>query len=101
LDDPASITFRRPRCGQLFELSHRLALSGDFLAQFAAVVGLAVEGLRNRSGPSHVAKNQNFYFEIAAFIANAQHIADANIARGFRGLVVRLNSAEFTRSRRE
>ena len=101
LDDPASITFRRSRCGQLFELSHRFALGRDFLAQFPAGVCLAVEGLCNRSGTAGLAEKKDFDFEVAAVVGHVQYISDANFACGFRGLLAGLNSAEFTRSRGE
>lgn len=54
LDDSAAIAFGGARCRQLFELPHGFAFSGDFLAEVAAGVGLAVEGLGDRGGAANV-----------------------------------------------
>ncbi len=96
LDDPAAIALGGSGCGQLFELPHCSTFSSNLLAKFPACVGFAVEGLRNRSGTARIAKQKHFDFEVAAVVGHAQHVADSNFARGFCGLAVRLNPAEFT-----
>jgi len=48
------------------------------LAEFAAGVGLAVEGLGGGSGAAHVAEEEDFDFEVTALIGHAQHVADAD-----------------------
>jgi hypothetical protein len=96
LDDSAAVAFGRASCGQLFELAHSFALGCNFLAEFAAGVGLAVEGLGDGSGAAHFAEEENFDFEVTALVGDTQHVADADFARGFGSLAVGFDPAEFT-----
>jgi hypothetical protein len=96
LDDSAAIALGWPGQGQLFELSHGFALGGDFLAQFTASVGFAVEGLSNRGWTACIAEEEHFDFEVAAVVGHPQHVADTDFAGRFGGLAVGLNPAELT-----
>ena len=65
------------------EFLHCLALRSFLLPQFLAGLGLAVEGLCHSSRTAHLAQMQNLYVKLAALIANAQHVSDANVPRRF------------------
>ena len=96
LDDPTTVAFRWPACGQLFKLAHCFALGCHFQAQFAARLGLAVESLRNRGGTADIAEKQNLHLKVAAIVLHLQQVADSNLARSLGLLSVSFNSAEFT-----
>jgi hypothetical protein len=95
LDDTATVALVGTARGELFPLAGGFALGSHFEALLTARVGFAVEGLRDGRGAANVAKFQNFDFEVAAFVSDAEHVSDANIAGGLGGdLSVRLDSAE-------
>ena len=93
LDDVAAVAFGRASGGQLFKLLEGFALGGDFLAEFAAGFGFAVESLRDGGWAADFTEQQDFDLEIAAVVGDAQHVSYANFARGLGGLAVGVNAA--------
>ena len=96
LNDPTTVAFRWPACGQLFKLAHCFALGCHFQAQFAARLGLTVEGLRNRGGTADIAEKKNLHLKVTALVGHAQLVSDADLASGLGGLAIPLNPAQFT-----
>ena len=92
----AAVAFGRASGGQLFKLLEGFALGGDFLAEFAAGFGFAVESLRDGGWAADFTEQQDFDLEVAAVVGDAQHVSYANFACGLGGLCVGLNAAEFT-----
>lgn len=82
--------------GRRFETRHRFALFGQFQAQFAAGIGLAVKHLGDRGRSTHFAEREHFDLKSAAVVFDLQHVAGADIARGLDRLSIALNSAQFT-----
>ena len=80
--------------GQGRELLHCFAFSGFALTVFLAGFGFAVEGLGDGSGTAHFAELKNFDLEFAAFVADAEHVADADIAGRLGFDLVGADSAE-------
>ena len=96
LNDAAAIALVGAACGQLLPLVGGFALGSDFETLLAAGLGFAVERLGNRRGAANVAEKKDFDFKLAAFVGDAQHVSDADVARGLGGdLSVGLNAAEF------
>ena len=89
----AAIAFGRASGGQLFELLEGFALVGNFLAEFAAGFGFAVESLRDGGWAADFAEQQDFDLEVAAVVGDAQHVSHANVARGLGRLAVGVNAA--------
>jgi hypothetical protein len=69
--------------------AEEFALFGSFAASLFAGFGLAVEGLGDGRGAALLAEGKHFYFELATFIFDVEHIAEAHLAGGFGGDVVR------------
>src|SRR5690242_6071212 len=88
------VALRRPALGNGACLHQRLSLFGGLQAQLAARFTLAVERLRDGSRSANLAEQQNFDLELAGFVADAQPVADANLARRLGALPVPLNPAQ-------
>ena len=82
------------RSGKRRVLLHRFALGGFALPLFLAGFGFAVEGLRHCRRTAHFAQLQNLDVKLAAFVFDAQHVADADIARGLGFNFVGVDAAQ-------
>ena len=94
LDDAAAVALGGSPVGHGEELLHGFALGRCAETSLLARVGFAVEGLRDGSGATTVAEGENFDFEFATLVANAEHIADADFAGGLGGLSIAKDAAE-------
>lgn len=63
--------------------------------------GFPIKCASDRCRPTIFTQLQDLDFEIAAFCFDPQHVTDAHFAGGFHGLIVRFDSTQFTRLRRE
>jgi len=93
--DCSPISLRRARTWCRVKVHHRLALGGDFCAQFTAGVGFLIKSLRHGCGPSRIAQLKHFDLEISTFGSDLQHVADVNIAPRLHLLALALNPTEF------
>ena len=93
------VAFRWPPRGHGFKLHGCFALGCRLQARFLAFFGLAIERLRHRRGPAHLAQQQHFYMKLAAIVGDPQLVAHADLAGGFCGLPIGLNPAQLTCSR--
>jgi hypothetical protein len=84
LDDAAAVTLRGAIIWCWFVEMGVLALFCDFLAEFAAGVGFAVEGLSYGGWATDFAEVEDFHLEVATVIGYLQHVADADFARRLR-----------------
>src|SRR5580700_3373233 len=91
----AAVAFGRAGCGGGSEMHHGFSFLGGLAASFTAGVGFAVERLRDGGGSAEVAEGEDVDFELAAFGADLEAIADVNVAAGFDRLVVGLDAVEF------
>jgi len=70
------------------ERAEELALFGGFAAKLFAGFGLAVEGLGDGCGAALLAEGEDFDLELAGFVFDVEHVADADLAGGLGGLMV-------------
>lgn len=70
--DFAAVVFRRSARWGNFKLPRRYPLFCQFLAQFPARLGLAIERLRDRGGATYFAEEQDFHLEIASITRHLQ-----------------------------
>jgi hypothetical protein len=75
--------------------AEEFVLFGGLAAGFFALFGFAVEGLGDGGGAALLAEDEDFDVELAAFIFDVEHVADADFSGGFGGLVVREDAVEF------
>jgi hypothetical protein len=75
--------------------AEEFALFGGFAARFFAGFGFAVEGLGDGGGAALLAEGEDLDLEVAAFVFDAEHVADADFASGFDRLLVRENALQF------
>jgi hypothetical protein len=80
LDDVSPVALRWPAGGQYFEFPHRLPFDCGFLAEFMALLALAVERLSHSGGTACLAKQQHFHLKVSALIGHAQPIPNADFA---------------------
>jgi len=90
----ATVAFRWPACGELFELTHGLVFGCDLQALLFALFGLAVEGLGDRCWATDFAEQQDFDVKFATLVRDSQHVANPHGARGLEGLAGALNPAQ-------
>jgi hypothetical protein len=88
VDETAVALGRAFRWCSEVERAEEFALFGDFAAELFAGFCLAVESLGDDRGAALMAEKENLDVELAAFVFNVEHIADADLAGGLRGLVV-------------
>ena len=93
----AAVAFRRPSLRQDFEFAHGLSLGCGFLSPLPALVAFTVERLCYCRRTSYFAEQENFDVEVAAFIRDAQSVADANFACGLGKLPVRIRFCQARR----
>lgn len=74
------------------------ALFDQFETSFAAGLDFAVELLGDGSGAANFAQGENFDFEFAAVIFDAEEIAGTDVARGLGGLALEVDAAELAGS---
>src|SRR5581483_8098308 len=67
----------------------------------AALLGLAVEHLRDGGWASDLAQGHNLYAKFAAVVLDPHQVAHMNLARGFRALAVPIDQAKLARPRRK
>lgn len=91
----AAVALGRAGLGRGREVEEGLALLGKFFSRFAAGFRFLVEGLREGSGSAGIAEGEDVDFELAAFGANLQAVADVDVAAGLDGLAGTLNAVEF------
>src|SRR5579862_2163828 len=96
LDDPPPVPFRWAPGRKNFQLARRFALGRHFLARFAAGLCLLVKRLRHRGGTADLTDTGHLNFELAAVVADAQHIAESNFACRFGELAVGENPPQLT-----
>jgi hypothetical protein len=71
------------------EWAEEFALLGCVAAELFAGFGFAVEGLGDGGGAALLAEGEDFDLELAGFIFDVEHVADADLAGGLGRLVVR------------
>ena len=71
------------------EWAKKLALLDGLAAKLFAGFGFAVEGLGDGGGTALLAESEDFDLELAAFVFDVEHVAEADLAGGFGGLVIR------------
>ena len=59
-----------------------------FAAGLFAFVGLAIESLRDGGGAALLAEGEDLDVELAGFVFDVEHVADAHLASRFSGLAV-------------
>ncbi len=64
--------------GERGKLPHGFALGGGLEAGLNAGLGFAIEGLGHGGGAAHLAQDQDFNLELAAFIADGEHVSEAD-----------------------
>jgi hypothetical protein len=64
------------------------ALLGSFPARFFAGFGFAVEGLSDGGRTALLAEGEDLDVELAAFVFDVEHVADADLSGGLCGLAV-------------
>jgi hypothetical protein len=64
----SAVPFGRAARREDLKLASGFSFRSDFLAEFAARVGLAIESLRDGCGAAHVAKSQDFDVKIPAVV---------------------------------
>jgi len=97
LDDGAAVAFGGAiGGGGLEECGRGFALGGDFLAEFAAGFGFAIEGLGDRGGAADVAEGEDFDVEVSAVVGDVEHVSGVEFAGRLGGLSVDLDAAEVT-----
>ena len=74
--------------------AEEFALFGGFAAGLFAGFGFAVEGLCDGGGGSLLAEGEDFDVELAAFVFDVEHVADADLAGGLGGLIVGEDAVE-------
>jgi hypothetical protein len=74
--------------------AEELALFGGLAAGFFARFGFAVEGLGDGGGAALLAEHEDLDFKLAAFVFDVEHVADADLAGGLGGLVVREDAVQ-------
>jgi len=94
LDDAAAVALGRTAFWQGRELLHGFAFSGFAPALFLAGIGFAVEGLGNGGGTTDIAQLQDFDMKFAAFVADAEHVANADIAGRLGFDLIGMDAAE-------
>ena len=88
--DETAVALGRPfRWSGEVEGAEKFALFGGFAAEFFAGFGFAVESLSDGCGAALVANEENLDLELAGFVFDVEHVADADFAGGFGGDVVR------------
>ncbi len=97
----APVAFGRLPFRNRLELRHGFAFFSEFAAEFAAFLGLAIEGLRHGGRSADFAEEQDLDLEFAAFVFHLKLVAEADVFRRLGGLAVRGDSAEFTGFGRE
>jgi len=95
LAESAAVALGGASCGGGGEVHEGLAFFGGLATGFAAGVGFLVERLGDGGGAAEVAEGEDVDFELAAFGADLEAIADADVAAGFDRLVVGLDAVEF------
>ena len=61
-----------------------------------ALVGLPIEGLGDSGGAAHVTEQQHFDLKFAAFVLDAEAVANLYLMRWFRRLSIRFDASEVT-----
>jgi hypothetical protein len=84
-------------CGDGRELLHGLSLGGQLEARFLAGFGFGVESLGDGGGAAHLAEGEDLDVEFAAFIADVEHVSDADFAGGLGLDFVGVDAAEVAR----
>ena len=74
--------------------AEEFALFGGLAAGLFALFGLAVEGLGDGGGAALLAEGEDLDVELAAFVFDVEHVADADFAGRLGGLVVRGDAVE-------
>jgi len=69
--------------------AEEFALFGGLAAEFFALFGFAVESLGDGGRAALLAEGEYFDVELAAFVFDVEHVADADLACGLGGLIVR------------
>jgi hypothetical protein len=76
--------------------AEEFALFGGFEAGLFALVGLTVEGLGDGGGGALLAQGEDFDDEVAGFVFDLEHIADAYLAGRLGGLAVGEDTLQLT-----
>jgi hypothetical protein len=76
------------------ERAEKAALFSGLEAGELADFGLAIEGMGDGSGATLVAEGEDLDLELATFVADAEHVAEADLAGGLGGLAVRDDAVE-------
>ena len=95
LDDPPAVPFGGAPGRQDFELPRGFALGRGSLARLTAGLGLPVKRLRHRGRTADLTHTRYLHFELAAVVADAQRIADSDLAGRFGDLAVGENPPQF------
>ena len=95
LAESAAVALGGASCGGWGEVHEGSAFLGGLATGFTAGVGFAVKSLRDGGGATQVAEGEDVDFELAAFGADLEAIADVDVAAGFDRLVVGLDAVEF------
>jgi hypothetical protein len=75
--------------GSEVEWAKELSLFGGLATRFFALFGFAVEGLGDGGRAALLAEGEDLDVELAGFIFDVEHVADADFAGGLGGDVVR------------
>ncbi len=75
------------------------ALLSSFNSELTAGIGFAIQRRRHRSRSAHLAHQQNFHFEVAAFSFDVQAITNVDLTGRLSRLMIRLNAAEIAGAR--
>lgn len=82
--------------GSEVDRAKELSLFGGLAARFFALFGFAVEGLGYRCRTALVAEGEDLDVELASFVFDVEHVADADLAGGLGGLIVRGDAVHVT-----
>src|SRR5258708_7735861 len=93
-DNLTTVPFRGSALARCVEMLCSFTLLCGLQARLAACLCLAIECLRHRRRPAHLAEQQDFHLKIAAVVCYLQHVANPHFAGSLGGLPVRLNPAE-------
>jgi hypothetical protein len=94
LVDLAAVALGGAAFGDGSEFEHLFAFFGGFGAEYAALGGLAVEGLGDGGGASDLAEDEDFDVEDAGVAGDLEHVAEADVAGGFGAVGVGLDAAD-------
>jgi hypothetical protein len=94
LDDAAAVALGGAAFRQRRILLHSFTFGGFALALLLAGFGFAIQGLRNGGRTAHIGYLQDFNMKFAALVADAEHVAEMDLARRFGFYFVGTNTAK-------